>query len=130
MMMHACGVSGVTRGVDDKRKSTEPRHSISFNLIPPPSEQADEQRHRIRGKSTSFSFTHTNFSEFPLEAAQVDGRNFLSVAPIDETDIRKSLIVEAKRRKYWGTKALEKMVFENVEHSCCYRVWDGWLWQS
>lgn len=44
------------------------------------------------------------------------------IVPISEDDIRKSLIVEAKRRKYWTTKAIAKMVFEEIEQSKCYHV--------
>lgn len=42
--------------------------------------------------------------------------------PISEEDIRKSLIVEAKRRKYWSTKTIAKMTFDEIEQSKCYHV--------
>lgn len=52
----------------------------------------------------------------------IKDRKFANVEEINEADLRNALLVEAKRRKVWGAKAINKMVFENVEHSCCYHV--------
>uniref|UniRef100_A0A915E2G5 Thioredoxin domain-containing protein n=1 Tax=Ditylenchus dipsaci TaxID=166011 RepID=A0A915E2G5_9BILA len=84
----------------------ESRPSLSFSLVPPPTEatlQQNEQRQKIRD---------------PL--VTTPNRTFEEAPEISEDDIRKSLIVEAKRRKYWGTKAITKMLFEEIEHSTCY----------
>lgn len=54
-------------------------------------------------------------------------RKFANVDEISETDLRNALLVEAKRRKVWGAKAINKMTFETVEHSCCYHVSFNWF---
>lgn len=50
------------------------------------------------------------------------GHALEAATAIDEEDIRKSVLVEAKRRKVWGSKAVAKMEFFDIEHSTCYRV--------
>uniref|UniRef100_A0A914YYX3 Protein SSUH2 homolog n=1 Tax=Panagrolaimus superbus TaxID=310955 RepID=A0A914YYX3_9BILA len=76
------------------------------------------------------SWASTSSLEIDLEAfelfeqffadATIKDRKFENVEEINETDLRNALLVEAKRRKCFGTKAINKMIFENVEHSCCY----------
>jgi hypothetical protein len=68
-----------------------------FNLVPPP--EGDS------GKLLDDSLKN---------------RKFENVQEINEADLRNALLVEAKRRKVWGAKTINKMVFENIEHSCCY----------
>lgn len=39
---------------------------------------------------------------------------------ISEDEIRKSLLVEAKRRKCWNARKIEKMQFDDITHYCCF----------
>uniref|UniRef100_A0A7E4VL05 Protein SSUH2 homolog n=1 Tax=Panagrellus redivivus TaxID=6233 RepID=A0A7E4VL05_PANRE len=70
----------------------------AFNLVPPPNADIYKK----------------------LEEEVPKGRKFDEVTQITDIELRNALLVEAKRRKYWGTKAVNKMVFEQIEHSACY----------
>ncbi|KAI6189142.1 Protein SSUH2-like protein [Aphelenchoides besseyi] len=83
---------------------------LHFNLIPPPRKDDDSNQ------ETRNFLTHTSVSDFTTSSK----RYYEGCNQIHESDIRKSLLVESKRRKYWGTKTIEKMEFEDIEHSCCY----------
>lgn len=65
-------------------------------------------------------FESLKYTQFLDEIAK--GRKFADVPEIGEADLRNALLIEAKRRKYWGTKAVNKMIFENIEHTACYHV--------
>ncbi|KAH7729315.1 Protein SSU-2 c [Aphelenchoides avenae] len=80
-----------------------PSADDTYNVVPPPREPSDRNGHGHDSRARR--------AEHALEAA----------AAIDEEDIRKSVLVEAKRRKVWGSKAVAKMEFFDIEHSTCYR---------
>ncbi|KAI6224436.1 Protein SSUH2-like protein [Aphelenchoides fujianensis] len=64
------------------------------------------------------SWHNTSVTDFTSSSSS--SRYYEGCREIHESDIRKALLVESKRRKYWGTKTIEKMEFEEIEHSCCY----------
>ena len=49
-------------------------------------------------------------------------KNLLPIESISADDIRNSLIVEAKRRKFLTTKKISNMIFIEVAHTFCYHV--------
>jgi hypothetical protein len=73
-----------------------------YSVVPPPNES-----NATRGRSSDGGTG---------QMQQCD-----AAAPIDEGEIRTSLLVEAKRRKVWGTKAVSKMQFLDLQQSTCYR---------
>jgi hypothetical protein len=48
--------------------------------------------------------------------------DFVEFGGISEDEIKKSLMVEVKRRKCWNAKTIEKMTFEEVINTACYHV--------
>uniref|UniRef100_A0A914EKQ7 Uncharacterized protein n=1 Tax=Acrobeloides nanus TaxID=290746 RepID=A0A914EKQ7_9BILA len=91
----------MTPSLENKDYLQEKRSSNpSFSLIPPPRDE--------------------NTNPDTILEGSVSTRFFQEVSEINENDIRQSLLVEAKRRRCFGTKAINKMSFEGIEHSCCY----------
>ncbi|CAD5218636.1 unnamed protein product [Bursaphelenchus okinawaensis] len=103
---------------------TSPTNALSFNLCPPPrkNESRDEtikyeSINTLKPKLDENLFSNNlDFSFVPSGPKKY----YEGCREIHEADIRNSLLVEAKRRKYWGTKAVEKMEFEEIQHSCVY----------
>uniref|UniRef100_A0A915NT75 Protein SSUH2-like protein n=1 Tax=Meloidogyne floridensis TaxID=298350 RepID=A0A915NT75_9BILA len=77
--------------------------STAFSPVPFPGNTRQQQQENL------------DLSECPIRLEERENFN-----QINEDEIRKSLLVEAKRRKCWNSKAIEKMVFEEIVHNCCY----------
>uniref|UniRef100_A0A1I7SGH9 DUF3444 domain-containing protein n=1 Tax=Bursaphelenchus xylophilus TaxID=6326 RepID=A0A1I7SGH9_BURXY len=99
--------------------------SLSFNLCPPPRKSDNNRDEPIKYESINSLMpklddnlisTNLDFSFVP----SAPKKYYEGCREIHETDIRNSLLVEAKRRKFWGHKAVEKMQFEEITHSCVY----------
>lgn len=91
---------------------------LMFSLIPPPRKHEDEED---SGKPKGLDFL-AQPSIIDFTSSSSSKRYYEGCREIHESDIRKSLLVEAKRHRYWGRKTIEKMEFEEVQHNCCYHV--------
>uniref|UniRef100_A0A183BSU3 Thioredoxin domain-containing protein n=1 Tax=Globodera pallida TaxID=36090 RepID=A0A183BSU3_GLOPA len=59
-------------------------------------------------------------NEAHLVASLKNGTEFDAVGKISEDEIRKSLLVEAKRRKFWNAKTIDKMDFQEIIQCFCH----------
>lgn len=115
--------------VADSIATTSAAGVLSFAQVPLPISDrgARQQLEMLKNEGLSVCLLLNSFECIILIFSDVsvfkDGDSSSSIAyasRISDDEIRKSLMVEAKRRKFWNSKKIDKMIFEEVMQCHCY----------